>query len=146
MGHKLNPLADLSGEQVDFPGPPAAQDDASQVSGQDPQSLFGIPVSYQSGAAGTPAPGGEGQGAHDVNQPNQYPGTEPISGVSLGGSGAPGTAGINPDQAPSGGRPVMVSNPNNYQGTAGGGPGAPFLPAAPPPPGPGGRPAPAPSP
>ncbi len=127
MGHKLNPLADLSGEQVDFPGPPAAQDDASQVSGQDPQSLFGIPVSYQSGAAGTPAPGGEGQGAHDVNQPNQYPGTEPISGVSLGGSGAPGTAGINPDQAPSGGRPVMVSNPNNYQGTAGGGSGTQFI-------------------
>src|SRR5258707_276603 len=89
MGHKLNPLADLSGEQVDFPGLPAAQDDASQVSGQDPQSLFGIPVSYQ--------------------------------------SGAPGTVGITPDQAPAGGRPVMVSNPNNYQGTAGGGSGTQFI-------------------
>src|SRR5260221_5386365 len=78
MGHKLNPLADLSGEQVDFPGPPAAQDDASQVSGQDPQSLFGIPVSYQSGAAGTPAPGGGGEGAPGANQPNQYPRPEPV--------------------------------------------------------------------
>src|SRR5258707_12227390 len=129
MGHKLNPLSALSGEQVDFPGLPAAQDDASQVSGQDPQSLFGIPVSYQSGAAGTPAPGGEGQGAHDVNQPNQYPGTEPISGGSLGGSGAPGAAGINPDQAPSGGRPGVGSNPTTYQGPSGGGPGATVNPA-----------------
>src|SRR5258707_8873682 len=127
MGHKLNPLADLSGEQVDFPGVPAAQDDASQVSGQDPQSLFGIPVSYQSGAAGTPAPGGEGQAAHDVNQPNQYPGTEPISGVSLGGAGAPGAPGLNPDQAPSGGRPVTGADPQHHQGTAGRGSGSPVL-------------------
>src|SRR5258707_6902798 len=105
MGHKLNPLADLSGEQVDFRGPPAAQDDASQVSGQDPQSLFGIPVSYQSGAAGTPAPGGGGQGAPDVNQPNQYPGTEPISGGGLGGGRAAGGGGPDPPPAPFRGRP-----------------------------------------
>src|SRR5260221_5300246 len=102
MGHKLNPLADLSGEQVDFPGPPAAQDDASQVSGQDPQSLFGIPVSYQSGAAGTPAPGGGGEGAHDVNQPHQYPGTGPISPGSL--RGGPGAAG-------GGGQPRPLTSP-----------------------------------
>src|SRR5260221_6684629 len=82
MGHKLNPLADLSGEQVDFPGLPAAQDDASQVSGQDPQSLFGIPVSYQSGAAGTPAPRGEGKGAPGVNPSHSSPGTVAYASVS----------------------------------------------------------------
>src|SRR5258707_10785211 len=121
MGHKLNPLDDLSGEQVDFPGLPAAQDDASQVSGQDPQSLFGIPVSYQSGAAGTPAPGGEGQAAHDVNQPNQYPGTEPISGVSLGGAPGAGGPGLLPDPGPPGGPPGRGGQPDNTYGTRGGG-------------------------
>src|SRR5258708_35524853 len=118
MGHKLNPLADLSGEQVDFPGVPAAQDDASQVSGQDPQSLFGIPVSYQSGAAGTPAPGGGGQAARDVNHPDQYPGTGPPSGGSLRGGGAPGAAGRQPPHAPSAGRPGVASQPPNNYGDA----------------------------
>lgn len=129
MAHALNPQADLSAEQPDAPGVPAAQDDASQVSGQDPQSLFGIAISYDSGAAGTAAPGGEhqGQGLHDVNQPNQYPGTEPISGVSLGGSGAPGAAGINPDDTPAGARPMTVSDPNNFAGHAGGGSGTQFI-------------------
>src|SRR5215813_9622868 len=127
MAHTLRPQEILSGEQPDNPGVPPAQDDPSQVSGQDPQSLFGIPVSYQSGAAGTPAPGGEGIAAHDVNQPNQYPSDEPISGVMLGGSGAPGSDGINPEQAPSGGRPMTVSDPNNFAGHAGGGSGTQFI-------------------
>ena len=118
MAHVVNPQAVLSGEQPDMPGIPPAQDDPSQVSGQDPQSLFGIPISYDSGAGGTAAPGGEPLGAHDISQPNQYPAAEPISGVSLDGSGAPGTAGINPDGAPTGGRTVTVSDPNNFAGHA----------------------------
>lgn len=127
MAHVLNPQADLSGEQPDAVGVPPAQDDPTQVSGQDPQSLFGIPISYDSGAGGTPAPGGEAQGAHDVNQPNQYPGKEPISGVTLDGSGAPGSAGVDPDAAPPGARPVTVSDPNNFAGHAGGGSGTQFI-------------------
>src|SRR5258707_12451570 len=115
MGHKLNPLADLSGEQVDFPGPPAAQDDASQVSGQDPQSLFGIPVSYQSGAAGTPAPGGGGGGGRGGDQPQPDPGTGPVSRGGPGGAGGRGGGGRSPPPTPPGGRPrggVESTKPN----------------------------------
>src|SRR5258707_10253911 len=114
MGHKLNPLADLSGEQVDFRGPPAAQDDASQVSGQDPQSLFGIPISYQSGAAGTPAPGGEGEAARGVDQPEPNPAAGAISGGSRGGGGAPRAAGGPPNPGAFGGRPAAAAGPHNH--------------------------------
>src|SRR5258707_3580128 len=105
MGHKLNPLADLSGEQVDFPGLPAAQDDASQVSGQDPQSLFGIPISYQSGAAGKPAPGGGGEAPPDANHPNQDPRPGPNPRGSPGRGPGPGGARLHTPQHASRGRP-----------------------------------------
>jgi len=127
MAHVLDPKVDLSAEQPDNPGVPGAQDDPSQVSGQDPKSVFGIPISYDSGAEGTPAPGGEPEGAHDVNQPNQYPSKEPISGVSLNGSGAPGSAGIDADAPPRDAQTMTVSDPNNFAGHAGGGSGTQFI-------------------
>src|SRR5215472_13479897 len=127
MAHVVDPRVILSAEQPDKPGVPAGQDDPSQVSGQDPQSMFGIPVSYQSGAGGTPAPCGEPLAAHDVNQPNQYPAREPISGVTLNGSGAPGSAGINPDDTPAGATAMTVSDPNNFAGHAGGGSGTQLI-------------------
>lgn len=89
--------ADAPGGLTTAPGIPSAggTSDPSQVSGQDPDSFLGIPISYESGAGGSPAPGGESQGTADPsNMPNQYPGKEPISGVALGGSGAPGSQGI----------------------------------------------------
>lgn len=98
--------------------------DPTEVSGQDPSSLFGIPISYDSGAAGTPAPGGEGLGTHDVSMPNQYPAKDPISGVSLGGSGAPGTQGVpDSDVTPPGAQTFMVTDPNYTAGKPGGGSG-----------------------
>lgn len=98
--------------------------DPTEVSGQDPDSLFGIHISYDSGAAGTPAPGGQGLGANDVSQPNQYPSKEPLSGVSLGGSGAPGTQGVpDTDVTPPGASAVKVTDPNYTAGQPGGGSG-----------------------
>lgn len=102
--------------------------DPTLVSGQDPASLFGVQISYDSGASGVPAPGGEGQGAHDVNQPNQYPSREPLSGVSLDGSGAPGSQGV-PDAntTPPGATAVTVTDPNYTAGRPGGGSGVQML-------------------
>lgn len=102
--------------------------DPTEVSGQDPSSLFGIPVSYDSGAAGTPAPGGEGLGTHDVSMPNQYPSRDPISGVTLGGSGAPGSQGVpDSDVTPAGATGITVTDPNYTAGRPGGGSGVQML-------------------
>jgi|HubBroStandDraft_2_1064218.scaffolds.fasta_scaffold11961_7 hypothetical protein len=100
------------------PGIPSAGGtrDPSQVSGQDPDSFLGIPISYESGAGGSPAPGGESPGSTDpVSQPNQYPDKEPISGVTLTGSGAPGTQGITADAQGDPGADavtIQVTNPS----------------------------------
>ena len=117
MANSFNPSAAADS------GTQGAQD-PTLVSGQDPGSLFGVPISYDSGAVGTPAPGGEGLGTHDVSQPNQYPAKEAISGVALGGSGAPGTQGIpDADVTPPGSQTFMVTDPNYTAGKPGGGSG-----------------------
>ena len=112
-----------------YPAGPSAgtgsDSDSTQVGGQDPKSLFGVPVSYDSGAAGTPAPGGQSMAAADpTNQPNQYPGRDPISGVTLGGSGAPGSDGVGNNDPEPGGTPVTVTRPGPFLGgPVGGEPG-----------------------
>lgn len=110
--------------------PPASADSGSQgskdptlVSGQDPSSLFGIAISYSSGAGGS---GGGSEGATSAdptNQPNQYPDREAISGVSLDGSGAPGSAGITATVTDTAGTQVTVTDPNYFAGRPGGGSG-----------------------
>jgi hypothetical protein len=117
--------------------PPAGADSASMgavdptlVSVQDPGSIAGIQLSYSTGAGtGSPAPGGQGQGADAVNQPNQYPAAEPVSGVALtGGTGMPGSQG-NPDRVADPGQTIMVSDPNYTSGKPGGGSGIQMVPA-----------------
>ena len=108
------------------PGVPSAGGvDPSLVSGQDPNSLAGIPISYSTGAgAGTPAPGGQGYGGADPsNMPNQYPSREPISGVALDSTGAPGTQGAPVDRVEDPGEMFWVSDPNYTSGKPGGGSG-----------------------
>jgi hypothetical protein len=116
VAHIVTPPA--SGVSAQWPG----AHDPTLVVGQDPASNFGIAQSYGTGAgAGSAAPGGEHEGAHDVNQPNQYPPSDAITGVGYGnGTGVPGSQGINPDSAPSGATSVTVSDPNNFAGHAGG--------------------------
>lgn len=97
------------------PGIPSAggQRDPSLVTGQDPDSILGIPVSYESGSGGSPAPGGQTMESGDpTNQPNQYPDKEPISGVALGGSGAPGSQGITGSAQSTGATTIQVTDPN----------------------------------
>lgn len=80
---------------------------------QYPSSLFGVAL-----PAGTGAPGSTGadRGPSDpTNEPGQYPATEPISGVSLGGTGAPGSAGT-VEQGESGGTTITYSLPGFYKG------------------------------
>ena len=103
--------------------------DATQVSGQDPNSLAGIPISYSTGAgAGTPSPGGQGYGGGDPsNMPNQYPSREPISGVSLDSTGAPGTDGAPPGQVEDPGEMFWVTDPNYTSGKPGGGSGTQMI-------------------
>src|SRR5215468_3250513 len=69
------PMADVATQQAinslsHYPGGPSSgtgsdSQDATAVGGQDPTSLFGIPISYDSGAEGTPAPGGQSMAAAD---------------------------------------------------------------------------------
>lgn len=113
--------------------PPASGDaanmgaaDATLVSGQDPANLFGIAVSYESGAQGT-AGASAHPGADPTNEPGQYPATEPISGVSLGGSGAPGSAGAGDLADSPGGQTVTITDPNYTSGRPGGGSGVQFI-------------------
>ena len=110
---------------------PAAADSGSQgsndptlVSGQDPTSLFGVTISYESGAAGTAGASSQPEG-DSTNEPGQYPATEPISGVSLTGmSGAPGGPGA---EAGGGGGSVTITDPNYMAGKPGGGSGNQFI-------------------
>lgn len=109
------------------PGAPSAGGamDSSQVSGQDPNMLAGIPISYSTGAgAGTSPPGGQGYGGGDPsNMPNQYPSKEPISGVALDSTSAPGTQGAPPGQIEDPGEVFWVTDPNYTSGKPGGGSG-----------------------
>lgn len=113
-----------------YPGGPSSGTgsdaaDPTAVGGQDPKSLFGIPISYDTGAGGTPAPGGQSMLAADpTNLPNQYPGKEPISGVSLDGSGAPGGTGVSMGDPEPGGTAITVTKPGPFlSGPVGGQPG-----------------------
>lgn len=102
--------------------------DPTLVSVQDPSSIARIGLAYSTGAgAGSAPPGGEHQGAHDTSQPNQYPATEPISGVTLGETGMPGSQGIDAGTAPAGAAAMQVTNPNNFAGNAGGGSGTQMI-------------------
>jgi hypothetical protein len=126
---------DQSGsEPPSAPGAPSAggTSDPSLVSGQDPVSFLGIPFSYDTGLGGSAPPGGHqvppgqsaGTGGQTVNQPDQYPDTEAVSGVSLtGGTGIEGSQGAPPDQIEQPGQSFAVTNPNNFAGWPGGGSG-----------------------
>jgi hypothetical protein len=113
--------------------PPASADsasvgsqDPSLVSGQDPTSLFGVDISYSSGAQGTAGASAQPEG-DPTNQPGQYPATEPISGVSLDGSGAPGSAGQGDTTATEAGQTFTITDPNYTSGKPGGGSGVQFI-------------------
>lgn len=116
-----------SGDMGGGPAPGAAPDtgakDPTLVTGQDPDSFLGIAFPMGTGAGGTPAPGGQSAGsAEPTAQPNQYPPTEPISGVNLSGTGAPGTQGA-PKQLENPGPLIAVTDPNYTAGKPGGGSG-----------------------
>jgi hypothetical protein len=66
------------------------------------------------GAAGSAPPSSE-EDPGGTNQPGQYPATEDFTGVALGGTGAPGTAGVPADQ-PGGSDSVVYSEPTFYKG------------------------------
>jgi hypothetical protein len=78
-------------------------------------SDFGLPEqSFGSGAAGgSPTSSDVDQG--DTNEPGQYPSRETFTGVSLNGTGAPGTQGIGRDLA-GGPDTIVVSKPTFYKG------------------------------
>jgi hypothetical protein len=118
---------------ADIVTPPAAGDaaniggnDPTLVSGQNPKDLFGVSISYDTGAPGTAGASAQPQG-DPTNEPGQYPATEPISGVDLsGGSGAPGSAGADPADRP-GETSVTITDPNYTAGRPGGGSGNVFI-------------------
>jgi len=97
------------------------------VSGQNPASLFGIEISYDSGAAGSATAYGSGENLGTVNQPGQYPSKETISGVALDGSGAPGGTGAGNPSGHAAGSGVTLTDPNYTAGRPGGGSGNQFI-------------------
>jgi hypothetical protein len=100
------------------------------VSGQDPNDLFGIAISYESGAEGTAGASGQPDG-DPTNEPGQYPATEPISGVDLAGmSGAPGSSGAGDLDGNPSGQTITITDPNYTSGKPGGGSGVQFVTAA----------------
>lgn len=82
--------------------------DPTQVGGQDPDSLFGVPISYFTGAAGSPQPGGDTpESADPTLQPNQAPNSDAFTGAAgFNSTGAPGSQGVVPSAA---GAPIMVT-------------------------------------
>jgi len=113
--------------------PPASADSATQggkdptlVSGQDPSDLFGVTQSYSTGAPGSAGASAQPQG-DPTNEPGQYPATEPISGVSLNGTGAPGSGGAGDLMGNPAGVAVQVTDPNYTAGQPGGGSGVQFV-------------------
>jgi len=121
----------VPGKSGDDGGPPApgvphaagVDNQNTLVSGQDPDSFLGIPYSYNTGLGGSAAPGGDSVGnpSDPSNQPNQYPSTEPISGVTLDETGAPGSQGAPADVINSPGTAMLVSDPNYTAGRPGAG-------------------------
>ena len=112
--------------------PPASADSGNQgaddptlVSGQDIKNLFGVTIPYSTGAPGSPGASAQPEG-DPSNEPGQYPATEPISGVALGGSGAPGTMGSDPAAVPAG-ETVTITDPNYTSGKPGGGSGVQMI-------------------
>src|SRR5712691_3886247 len=80
-------------------------------------SDFGLPEqNFGSGAAGgSPTDRTEDQGG--ANQPGQYPAQETFTGVSLGGSGAPGSQGVPAGAERVGGADTIVyDRPTFYKG------------------------------
>lgn len=123
------PQQSAPGQPGGGPGAPSSYgpSDPTLVSGQDPASFLGINYqgAYSTGAGGSPAPGG---GVGDpTNEPNQYPAREPLSGVGLDGTGAPGTQGAPATQIEQPGAAVTVSDPNYTAGKPGGGSGTQFV-------------------
>lgn len=110
-----------SGDSANF-----GSTDPTLVSGQDPASLFGIPISYESGAQGTAGASVQPQG-DPSNEPGQYPATEPISGVSLDGTGAPGSMGAGDAANRPAGGTATITDPNYTSGKPGGGSGVQFI-------------------
>jgi hypothetical protein len=104
------------------------QTDPTEVGGQNPDSLFGVPISYFTGASGSP-PGGETPASADATvQPNQAPDSDPFTGASgFNSTGAPGSQGAG--AATPGGTPVLVTMPFQFYGTPGGGSGIQMVPA-----------------
>lgn len=96
--------------------------DPTLVSGQNPDSLFGVAISYDSGATGTSGASNQPLG-DPTNEPGQYPATEPISGVTLDGTGAPGTSGAGNLSGTEAGPMMTISDPNYMAGRPGGGSG-----------------------
>ena len=116
--------------------PPAAGDAASiggndptLVSGQNPEDIFGITISYDTGAQGSAGASAQPQG-DPTNEPGQYPSTEPISGVELDGTGAPGTMGAGDLANDPAGQTFTITDPNYTSGKPGGGSGNQFITAA----------------
>ena len=103
--------------------------DPTLVSGQDPNDLFGIAISYDSGAEGTSGASAQPMG-DPTNEPGQYPSTEPISGVELDGSGAPGSDGAGDLSNSPAGQMFTITDPNYTAGRPGGGSGNQFIQAA----------------
>src|SRR5215471_792569 len=120
------PTDSADGAAGQGPGAPMAHgaSDPSQVTGQDPASIFGIGLSYSTGLGGSTPPGGEGPGGGDpTNQPNQYPDRGTFSHVPLDGTGLGGTQGAPPSEIETTGTTFQVTDPNYTAGQPGGGSG-----------------------
>ena len=118
---------DAPNYQTQGPGAPAGSaNDPTLVGGQDPASLFGVEISYNSGAAGSGTAAGVAP-QDPTNMPNQYPSTEPISGVRLDGSGAPGGPGAGDLGDNPAGMTVTLTDPNYTAGRPGGQSGNQFI-------------------
>lgn len=66
-------------------------EDPTTTPGQYPNDIFGMPVPQGTGASGSR---GSREEPGSVNQPGQYPGTDPIAGEAYPqGTGAPGSQG-----------------------------------------------------
>jgi hypothetical protein len=99
--------------------------DPTLVSGQNPENLFGVAISYDTGGQGTAGASGGPEG-DPTNEPGQYPATEPISGVTLSDTGSPGGPGADPADRP-GEMSVTITDPNGMAGKPGGGSGNYFI-------------------
>lgn len=96
----------------------ATPSDPSNQPGQYPASLFGVALPQGTGAPGTEGALSSNRLTDAAGEPGQYPATEPISGVTLGGTGAPGSQGATPAPEDSGDTTVTASNPSFYSSTA----------------------------